>query len=78
MFKKKTQRVKEAATPDSASRGVAVSPTRQVRELLWWVRESLFELFKLYHHFKWLNLPLKDQFGKKEVRDVMYYHHWFI
>jgi hypothetical protein len=28
--------------------------------------------------FKRLNQPFKDQLDKKEARDVMYYHHWFI
>ncbi len=35
--------------PDLVSRGVANSPARWVRESLCWVRESLFNFFKIYH-----------------------------
>ncbi len=63
---------------DSTSWGVAVSPTRRVGVFLWWVGESLFKFFKIYHHFKQLNQPFKRSIWQKEARDVMYYHHWFI
>jgi hypothetical protein len=80
---KTTRRVGKLAG-NSTSRRVVDSPTRWVGESPWWVGESLFKFFKfiidfpnfkrLNQPFNMLNPPLKDQFGKKEARDVMYYY----
>jgi hypothetical protein len=47
------------------SRRVSDSPTRRAGDLLWWVGESLFKFFKIYHHFKWLIQPFKRSIWQK-------------
>jgi hypothetical protein len=37
--------------PDSSSQRVSDSPHQRVAVSLWWVRESLFKFFKIYHQF---------------------------
>ncbi len=59
----------ECLTENSASRRVddfqlGKSESRRLPdstsgESLWWVRESLFKFFKIYHHYKQLNHPFK-------------------
>jgi hypothetical protein len=55
----------ECLKENSASQRVSDSPTRQVGESLWWVGESLLKFFKIYHHFKRLNQPLKRSIWQK-------------
>jgi hypothetical protein len=81
-----THRVGESAfeclRESSAGWRVGDSPTQRVRELL---TPQLSESGSRYLNFlkfiitlNDLTSLLKDQFGKKEARDVMYYHYWFI
>ncbi len=49
--------------------GESSTPTPQDRESPWWVGESLFEFFKIYHRFSyfiWLNQPFKRTIWQKK------------
>jgi hypothetical protein len=74
MFKRKL--------PSSVSRRIANSPTRRVGESLWWVGESLFKIFLIYHRFTELQTAkpalYRTNLAKHNPRDVIFYHHWFI
>jgi hypothetical protein len=71
MFKGKLSESESRRLPESASQGVAMVSRG--------VAIKMFQ--KLASTLRTLNgqtSPFKDQFGKKEARDVMYYHHLFI
>jgi hypothetical protein len=65
MFKRKLSESESQRLPDSASRGVAMVSRRVAIQIF--LNLSSLSMAK--------PALLKDQFGKKEARDVMYYHH---
>ncbi len=60
-----TCRVGECLKENSASWRVGDFQTPWVGESLWWVGESLFKFFKIYHHFKRLLQPFKISIWQK-------------
>ncbi len=65
MFKRKLGELESGRLPDSASRGVVMVSQG--------VTIQIYK--KILRTLNGKTSPLKDQFGKKEARDVMYYQH---